>query len=101
MSGLVYSLGEAFDKVLLFVIVLLMNLSTVTQKGQITLPVGFRRMLNLQAYDKVKFEKKKGGVFISKAIDIMDLSGVLKPRKNKGVDPLKAREFMETHYKRA
>ena len=38
--------------------------------------------------------------FFYLSLDIMDLSGSLKPKKNKGVDPLKAREYMETHYER-
>lgn len=77
-----------------------MNLSTVTQKGQITVPISFRKLLGLEFYDKVLFEKKGRKVLLSKAVDIMDLSGSLKPKKNKGVDPLKAREYMETHYER-
>ena len=81
-------------------VVLLMNLSTVTQKGQITVPISFRKLLGIESYDKVLFEKKDGKVLISKAVDIMSLSGSLKPKKNKGVDPLRAREYMESHYER-
>jgi len=77
-----------------------MNLSTVTQKGQITVPISFRKLLGIESYDKVLFEKKDGKVLISKAVDIMSLSGSLKPKKNKGVDPLRAREYMESHYER-
>jgi AbrB family looped-hinge helix DNA binding protein len=78
-----------------------MNLSTVTQKGQITVPVDFRKILGLKPYDRVLFEKKNNKVLLSKAVDIMDLSGSLKPRKNKGMDPVKTREYMEKHYQRA
>jgi len=77
-----------------------MNLSTVTQKGQITVPLDFRKILGLKPYDRVLFEKKNNKVLLSKAVDIMDLSGSLKPKQNKGMDPLKAREYMETHYRR-
>lgn len=31
-------------------------------------------------------------------VDIMDLAGSLKPRKNKNVDSVKAREYLEKHY---
>lgn len=39
--------------------------------------------------------KKSGYTFT-----ILDLVGKVKARKNKNVDPLKAREYMTTHYKR-
>lgn len=77
-----------------------MYLATVTQKGQITIPVNFRRLLNLAPNDRVVFEKKGGKVFLSKGVDIMSLAGTMKPNKNKTVDPVKAREYMEKNYKR-
>lgn len=77
-----------------------MSLSTITTKGQVTVPVDFRKMLGLSPSDRVVFEKKGKDVVIRKAVDILDLAGSLKPKKNKSVDPVKAREYMETHYKR-
>ncbi len=77
-----------------------MNLSTMTTKGQVTVPVDFRKMLGLSPNDRVIFTKKGKDIVIRKAVDILDLAGSLKPKKNKGVDPVKAREYMETHYKR-
>ncbi|PIP85871.1 hypothetical protein COT86_00210 [Candidatus Collierbacteria bacterium CG10_big_fil_rev_8_21_14_0_10_43_36] len=77
-----------------------MYLATVTQKGQITIPVNFRRLLNLVPNDRVVFEKKGGKIVLSKGVDIMSLAGKMKPKKNMNVDPVKAREYMEKNYKR-
>lgn len=78
-----------------------MYLATVTQKGQVTVPIDYRRLLRLKTNDKVVFEKKGNHVVIAKAKSILDLAGSIKPKKNKGVDPLEAREYMEKNYRRS
>ena len=77
-----------------------MYLSTVTQKGQVTIPVYFRRRLGLKTNSRVSFVESKGRILVEREPDLVDLAGTLKPKKNIGVDPLKAREYMETHYER-
>lgn len=58
--------------------------TTITQKGQVTIPVEARRLLNLSSGDQVKFivNKKKQEVTIkpTKRFSIMSLYGSLKPR---------------------
>lgn len=78
-----------------------MYLATVTQKGQVTVPVDYRRFLGLKTNDKVIFEKKDNYVLIAKAKSILDLAGSIKPKKNIRVDPLEAREYMEKNYRRS
>lgn len=53
-----------------------MNYSTtLTQKGQVTIPVQIRRSLNLQSGQKVTFFTKNNNVFIKPAKDFLSLEG--------------------------
>ena len=73
-------------------------ITTVTQKGQITLPKAIREAFNIDKYDKVTIEAKEDYIKIKPTFDILDIAGTFHPRRKKSV--LKAREYMETHYKR-
>lgn len=77
-----------------------LNITAVTQKGQVTLPKKLRDKFFIVSRDSVKIEDGGDFIKITKIPTLMDLAGKYKPRKNKGVDPVKAREYMETHYKR-
>jgi len=55
--------------------------STLTQKGQVTIPVQIRRLLGLLPYKKVMFTQIKGRVFLSPAKHFLDLKGSLKSHK--------------------
>jgi len=58
--------------------------TTITQKGQVTIPVEARRLLRLKSGDKVKFilNKKKKEITLKpvKRFSIMSLYGSLKPK---------------------
>jgi len=75
-------------------------LTTVTQKGQITLPIVFRKQLAIEPYSKVVLELGKGNqvIKIKATQDILDLAGSFVPRANKNKSVLKAREQMESQY---
>lgn len=75
-------------------------ITTVTQKGQITLPKQFRKKLGIDKYDKVAITASKNHIKIKPTFDILDIAGTFHPRKNKHRSALEAREYMETHYKR-
>ena len=47
-----------------------MELAKVTSKGQITIPLMIRTLLQLKTGDKVFFEESKGRVYISNASQI-------------------------------
>ncbi len=72
--------------------------STITKKGQITVPKDLRNFLDLKPLSKVNFEleKNKKEIKIKKNPDILDLAGKFKSKKS----ALKAREFFEKKYKR-
>ena len=51
--------------------------TTVTQKGQITIPKPFRDMLGLTRNSQVKIEKRKNSLALSTDKSILALSGIL------------------------
>ncbi|MCG2692401.1 AbrB/MazE/SpoVT family DNA-binding domain-containing protein [Microgenomates group bacterium] len=72
--------------------------TTVTQKGQITLPKAVRDFLNIDVFDVVLVKTAKDHAKIYPTKDILDYAGKYKAKK--GQSALKAREYMETHYRR-
>jgi antitoxin PrlF len=59
-----------------------MPTSTVTSKGQITIPKEVRDSVGLEAGHRVSFQVRKDGVVELRpdTIDIMSLCGIFKPR---------------------
>lgn len=74
--------------------------TTVTTKGQITIPKKFRDMLKLNKFRKVEVEMQKDNqaVVIKPALDFLEVARRIKVRKK--IDALKAREMLETNYER-
>jgi AbrB family looped-hinge helix DNA binding protein len=71
-----------------------MPISTVSAKGQITLPVRFRERLKIKANDRVSIEFQNEAIVIKRAADFFELKGFLgralpeafeKQEKNKAV----------------
>jgi AbrB family looped-hinge helix DNA binding protein len=52
--------------------------TTLTQKGQATIPVSLRRKLGLKKGHKIVFEERKNEVVLKKRISLDDLQGSLK-----------------------
>lgn len=75
-------------------------ITTVTQKGQITLPKNFRDLLNIKSYDQVKVIFSNEKIIVEPIDDIMTLAGKYKSKAKHKIDPVKARELMESNYKR-
>lgn len=57
------------------------ELSTVTQKGQVTIPIAIRNSWGLQPQEQVVFIKKQAVVEIKPAVNFFDLKGSIKTRK--------------------
>jgi AbrB family looped-hinge helix DNA binding protein len=72
--------------------------TTVTQKGQVTIPVEIRNFLGIKPYSRVKISVVNKAVKLEPMPDILELAGFIKAPK--GMNALKAREYMQTHYKR-
>lgn len=56
-------------------------ISTLTQKGQVTIPVEIRRFLGLSPSDQVAFLKREKEVIVKPAVDFLSLKGSIKTRK--------------------
>ena len=56
--------------------------STLTSKGQITLPKEIRESLSIGPGDRVAFRLREDGVveMVPETVDVMDLCGVFKPK---------------------
>lgn len=55
--------------------------STVTQKGQVTIPLFIRESLGLDPRTKVVFIKEKDRVYLKPARNFLELAGTIKTRK--------------------
>ena len=64
--------------------------TTVTQKGQITIPKPFRDMLGLTRNSQVKIEKRKNSLALSTDKSILALSGILNKQsfKQKSIEEI-------------
>ena len=58
-----------------------MTTSSLTIKGQVSIPVRLRKMLGLAAGDRVRFSEDGGRVYLAKEPDISAIFGVVKARK--------------------
>lgn len=54
--------------------------STLTSKGQATIPAPVRRRLGFRPGQKIIFTEKDGNIYISPAVDLSELRGSLKPK---------------------
>ncbi|MEK7616466.1 MAG: AbrB/MazE/SpoVT family DNA-binding domain-containing protein [Patescibacteria group bacterium] len=54
--------------------------STLTSKGQATIPAPVRRRLGFRPGQKIIFAEKGGNIYISSAVDLSELRGSLKPK---------------------
>ena len=74
--------------------------TTITKKGQITIPKPIRDILGLKTADKILVEiPLKGGVITMKPVeDFLEVAEKIKIKKK--IDPLKTRELMEKMYER-
>jgi antitoxin PrlF len=65
--------------------------STLTSKGQTTIPREIRRLLGLKENDRILYEVEDGKVAIKPALAVHELYAILKPRiRRKGPPPTKA-----------
>ena len=76
--------------------------TTITRKGQITIPKKIRETLKLKEGEKleIEFNKKEGLIKLKLLPDILEIAGTFK-RPGKRINVLKAREKMEKQYERA
>jgi AbrB family looped-hinge helix DNA binding protein len=68
-----------------------MSQSTLTSKGQTTIPREIRKLLGLKENDRIVYEVEDGKVAIKPAPSVQELYGIFKSRiRRKGPPPTKA-----------
>jgi AbrB family looped-hinge helix DNA binding protein len=70
-----------------------MPVSTLSTKGQVTLPISYRRKLGMKPHDRVVIELEEKGILVKPAPDFFALKGFLGkalPRKEEKRRMLKA-----------
>lgn len=74
--------------------------TTITKKGQITIPKKLREILRLGTHKRVVLELATGGkeIRIKPPYDFLEIAKKIKVKKK--IDPVQAREYMEKHYER-
>ena len=74
--------------------------TTITSKGQITIPKEIRDLFDLQRHKKlvVEVRGKKKEITIRPAHDFLQIAKDIKVKRK--LDPVKARAYMEEHYER-
>jgi len=87
MIALVYCSVKYYldNKVIPLYCSITMYISTVTQKGQVTIPVEIRRKLKLGKDSRVEFVGKNGEIRIEKARDFFSYRGSLRSKRIRGV----------------
>lgn len=55
--------------------------TTLTQKGQATIPAEIRQFLGIKPYEKIIFIKKNSEVILKSAKNFFDLKGSIRTRK--------------------
>lgn len=68
-----------------------MSISTLTSKGQTTIPIEIRDFLNLNAGDKLEFIKQENGrvLLVPATVDVASLKGILpKPKRLVSLDAM-------------
>lgn len=76
------------------------GITTVTQKGQITIHKAVRDMFGLTKNSRVRIVGGDGFIKVTPVKDILDLAREWNMKAPKGKTALKARVWMEKHYTR-
>jgi len=78
-----------------------MTISILSAKGQITLPIAFRRKLGIKPHDRVVIELEEKGILVKPAPDFFKLKGFLgKALPRETEEPL-VRKAVAAHVKGA
>jgi AbrB family looped-hinge helix DNA binding protein len=77
-------------------------ITTLTSKGQVTIPIDIRRFLGISSPQEIAFVKRKKEVLIKPVVDFLSLKGSIKSKKkysDKEADKAIAR-LVAKNYKR-
>lgn len=76
--------------------------TTVNTKGQVTIPIRFRKKLNIRTGTKIVFREKEGQIVLDPVPDLLSMQGFFKTKKKynkkeieKAVNAYKIKEWKE------
>jgi AbrB family looped-hinge helix DNA binding protein len=78
-----------------------MPVSTISAKGQITLPISFRRKLGIKPHDRLVMELEGDGIRVKRAPDFFELEGFLGKALPRKEEERRARKAVAAHVKGA
>ncbi len=78
-----------------------MPVSTISVKGQITLPASFRRKLGIKPHDRVLVELAGDVIVVKPAFDLFELKGFLGKALSVKEERKRMRQAASAHAKRA
>lgn len=73
-------------------------ITTMTQKGQVTIPISIRRNLHLEPGDKVIFSQVNGEVRVKPVLDVDSLMGSVKSNRRFSQKLLRAEDAVIGRY---
>ena len=79
-----------------------MLITSITQKGQVTIPVPIRKKLNLKPGHKLEFTEKAGKIIGEPVPDFFSFRGVLKGKRaltNREIEKIAAKEAVGRYLK--
>jgi len=68
-----------------------MLISTITQKGQVTIPKNIRNALHLKTNDKVIFVRRGESIIIKPVRDILSLRGTIEVEKSRDFESIRGK----------
>ncbi len=74
-----------------------MSVSTISSKGQITLPADIRKKLGMKPHDRVFVESTDEAIIIRSAKNLFDLKGFAGPAKSPDEEQKKMTEAIANH----
>lgn len=75
-----------------------MQTTTITQKGQLTIPKNLREKFGIETRDKLFIQESTDHIKIFPTQDILDMAGKFKPKTKKPISA--ARKELEKRYRR-
>ena len=76
-----------------------MPVSTISVKGQITLPISFRRKLGIKPHDRLVMELEAGGILVKPAPDLFEFEGFLGKALPQKEEERRMRKAVAAHVK--
>lgn len=76
-----------------------MPVSTISVKGQITLPISFRRKLGIKPHDRLVMQLEAGGILVKLAPDFFQFKGVLGKALPQKEEERRMRKALAAHVK--